>query len=108
MACDTPIAGCGCGILRPVVLAASSMAWVQGGYGRHSTLAVAGGSPLGVRLRYRASLRLGFRMDGARHACASRSAEAAGRRGLLPLRAQPDVLAIRDYSRSSDWNGPDR
>jgi len=58
-------------------------------------LALAGGGSVRAGIRGRAAVRLGFRVDGSRHACAGCPAEAAGRGGLLPPRAESHVRGLR-------------
>ena len=49
---------------------------------------------LAVGAAFFATVRVGFRMDGTRNARADCSAEEAGCGGVLPIRAQPDVLGV--------------
>src|SRR5437870_4199038 len=88
-------AGRGSGILRAMVLAASRMARLPRGNGGSGALAMAGGDSIGAGICSCSTLHLGFRLDGAWHARAFRSASAVSGEGFLPLRAQPDVLGLR-------------
>ncbi len=83
------------GILRLVVLAPTTMAGFPRGNGRHRTLAVAGGGPIRAGICRCATVRMGLRMDGARHACPGRSSAATGSGRLLPPRAEPHVRRLR-------------
>lgn len=90
-------AGGACGwivILRLVVLALAGMVGVPRGNGWTCTLEMAGCGSIRSRICRRATLRLGFRMDRARNACALHSSAETSCCGLLSLRPQSDVCRV--------------
>src|SRR5580658_4076597 len=85
----------GRGVLRPLVLAAAGMARFHRGNGGRRALAMAGGDSIGAGILGCTTLRLGLRMDRARHASPGCSAATPGRSWFLPLRAEPHVRGLR-------------
>src|SRR5258708_7331144 len=66
------------GVLCLVVLAAAAVARFQRGNGGRGTLALAGCGSVSAGIRGCAALRLGFRVDWARHASSGRSSATVG------------------------------
>src|SRR5271154_5478691 len=81
-------------VLWLMVLAAAPVAWVPRGNRGRGALAMAGGDSLRSGVFGCATLRLGLRVDGTRHARTFHSAAAISSRGFLPLCAQPDVRGL--------------
>lgn len=88
------LAGSRIGVLLPVVLAVAAVAWVSSGNRGCRTLAMAGRAPVGAGIRCRPTLRLGLRVDRARHPCADRPTEAIGGGEVLPLPTKPHVRRL--------------
>lgn len=80
-----------------MVLAAAGVARFLRGNSRPGALAMAGGGSIGAGICRGLALRLGFRLDGARHTRAHRSAAAIGGGGVLPLREKPHVRGFRNW-----------
>src|SRR5260370_15250751 len=86
-----------------MVLVAAKVAGIPVGSRRSGTLAMADGSSVGFGIRSCPALRLGFRVDGTRHAGTNCSAEKPGSRGFLSLCAEPNVCGLcRRVDRSVD------
>src|SRR5260370_1070534 len=103
MAGDGSVTNRGRGILQLMVLAAATVARIPRGNRGRRTLAMAGGSSVGLGIRSCPALRLGFRVDGTRHAGTNCSAEKPGSRGFLSLCAEPNVCGLcRRVDRSVD------
>ena len=62
----------------------------------HSAMAVAGCDSLRTRIRGRATLHLGFRMDRPWDTSSRGSSATTGDRGFLPVCAEPDVSRLRN------------
>lgn len=80
-----------------MVLATAKMARVPRRNGGSGALALARSCTVGARIRGCFALRLGFRVDRTRNSRARGSPQAVGRRGLLPICAQPNVCRVRSW-----------